>query len=149
MKSFLFNLQAALDLREREEQAARAALAESMQALRAAERELAWCRGERTQAGRTQARLEASGAPAEQLRHHHRYARYLWVRIGAAQEGVSGATRRSEERRIEWIEAERRRRALQRLRERQYLRYRREAVRDEDRQLDETVTARWRPPRAA
>lgn len=140
MRRFEFSLQKVLDYRQRrEEQALRAfaeaqaqlaheqALLESLQH----EREACLHRSQRRH------RLKVQMLTVEQT-----YLSALEERIEEQRERVAQAQRLLEERRAALLEAQRERKALERLREKQYEQWRQEMLRVEQNALDELATMR-------
>ncbi len=143
MRAFRFSAQAALRVRQRQEQAAELALSQSLGRLHAVEQALAEWKRKRDQTEQQLSALQGRGVQAEELGHYSRHAQYLMQRADEYHAAVELARQEVQERQEEWIEARRRRSVVERLRARQYQRYLAECRRETDRELDEVATSKW------
>ncbi|MCS6948885.1 MAG: flagellar export protein FliJ [Armatimonadota bacterium] len=140
MRRFEFSLQQVLEYRQRREEQMLRAFAEAQAQLAhersvldrlLTEREACLYRSQR------QNRLTIEILTVEQ-----NYLSALEERIEVQRERVAQAERTLEERRQALIEAQRERKALERLREKQYEQWRQEMLRAEQKALDELATTR-------
>jgi flagellar protein FliJ len=143
MHAFRFPLEAVLLLREREEQAARLALSHALARLRDAEGALRSLAGERDRTAEGLEQVTSMGTCAAEIEWHVRHLAHLHQQIEDGEREVAEA--RAEGLRLHdlWVEAERKCRILERMREKAYEQHIQERRKAEDRELDETTTIRW------
>lgn len=140
MRRFEFSLQKVLDYRQRREEQALRAFAEAQAQLaqeRAVLESLLHEREACLRRSQRRHRLMMSMLTVEQT-----YLSALEERIVVQRERVTQAERLLEERRQALLEAQRERKALERLREKQYEQWRQEMLRVEQKALDELATMR-------
>ncbi len=146
MSAFEFSLQAALDLRKREEDAAHRRLGEALRRAESARRDLLETQ-ERHDAILAALRAGRDGSDhqrlaCEQIDHAHRYLRNLRATMREQRLRLEQLELQVTHRRSELTEAARERRTLERLSERREAEYRRELARRESRELDEAAATR-------
>lgn len=140
MRRFEFSLQKVLDYRQRREEQAIRAFAEAQAQLlheQAVLHKLVVEREECLRRSHRRQRLTVDLLDVEQT-----YLSALEERIEAQRERVAEAEKVLEERQEALIEAQRERKALERLREKHYEQWRQEILRIEQKALDELATAR-------
>jgi flagellar FliJ protein len=137
VKRFRFSLEKVLRLRAQETEQAKRALAQAMGAEAAAAEALSEARETLQHRTAEATAQERAGLVAAEFGALRNYLIFLQRQVEAAEAALGAAKALTQQRRLELLRARRRERALEKLRERRFAQYQLEAMREEQKELDE------------
>lgn len=144
MKKFRFTLQAVYVVRQQQERQALEAYGRSLRARQQAEETLRQAHLNLEEGWRRQRELEAAGAPALWLVHGQHWCAVLEERHHQAEAALQQAREQTAAAWSRLAVARRQREAVEKLRQRQWRNYELAVAREEQKQLDELATLRFR-----
>lgn len=142
MRRFRFRLERVLSMRRLRAQMLQQRVAVARAALRAAEQQLIAATAAYRDASDSLCQQEAAGVTAGLLRHGRLHLGHLAETVAAGEGAVKAAQAALQTALHDLAKAQQAEKALERLRERRWLEYRREALKREQAQLDELTVTR-------
>ena len=137
MKRFRFSLEKVLKLRTQEQEQAKRALAQAMAVEASARQALEDVRARLQQRASEAGALERAGLSVFEFANFRHYVAFLQGEEKRYAEELARAEQMTQKRRLALLEARRREKALEKLKERRLEQYQQESLRHEQKELDE------------
>ena len=137
MKKFQFNLQPVLSLRRQTQRLKQKEFADVVQEIRRCERDIMCVLSEREAAQKGLRLAQQRRIEPWQVVFHLKFLNHLDGRLSRLREELLALSRKAEKKRLELVEASKKKKSLEKLRERRKVEYEYEAGREERKMFDE------------